>query len=246
MQERTVAIAGLGAIGLPVARALDADAVPGQKLVAVAASDQVRARERIADFRSPPAIVGLEDLAAEAEIVIECVPAAQFARVAEPAVAAGRIFVPLSVGALLDHMQLVERAAESGARTVVPSGALLGLDGVRAAAEGNLAEVRLVTRKPPGGLAGSPFVVQNDIDLDAIETPQCLFSGSAREAAKGFPANINVAVALSLAGIGPDRTMVEIWADPGVERNTHEVIVDGDAERPADIDDRPGHGDVCA
>lgn len=230
MAELTVAVGGLGAIGLPVARALDEGAVPGLRLVAVSANRRALAEEKLAGFARPPELCALEDLAS-ADVVVECVPAAEFARIAEPAIAAGRRFLALSVGALLPRMDLVERARETGARIIVPSGALLGLDGVRAAAEGTLAEVRLITRKPPGGLAGSPYVETHGIALSEIAEPTCIFSGTAREAARGFPANINVAVALSLAGLGPDRTMVEIWADPTVERNTHEVVVDGDASR---------------
>jgi aspartate dehydrogenase len=80
-------------------------------------------------------------------------------------------------------------------------------------------------------LRGAPFIVQNDINIDELRTPLKLFQGTARQAAKGFPANLNVAVALSLAGIGPDRTMVEIWADPAVTRNTHRVEVEADSAR---------------
>jgi aspartate dehydrogenase len=111
----------------------------------------------------------------------------------------------------------------------VPTGALLGLDAVRATAEGEIASVRIVTRKPPGGLAGAPLLVQRGISVDNLKEPLLVFEGSAREAIAGFPANVNVAVALSLAGIGPDRTQIEIWADPGVTRNTHTVTVKSDS-----------------
>ena len=133
---------------------------------------------------------------------------------AAPAIERGRIFMPLSVGALIDHMDLVERAPATGARIVVPTGALLGLDAVRAAAEGKIASVKIVTRKPPAGLAGAPLLVEQGIAVDGLEEPLKIFEGSAREAIAGFPANVNVAVALSLAGIGPDATRAEIWADP--------------------------------
>jgi aspartate dehydrogenase len=125
---------------------------------------------------------------------------------------------------------LIQRAAQTGARIVVPTGALLGLDAVRAAAQGPVASITLTTRKPPGGLAGAPHIEKHNIDLNVSE-PTLVFSGSAREAAAGFPANINVGAALSLAGIGPDRTRVEIWADPTVDRNTHTVTVEADAAR---------------
>jgi aspartate dehydrogenase len=148
---------------------------------------------------------------------------------AEPAIARGRVLVPLSVGALLDHWHLVESAKATGARILVPTGALLGLDAVRAAAEGNISEVRMVTRKPPAGLAGAPLLKARNISLEGLTAPRLVFQGSAREAIAGFPANVNVAVALSLAGIGPDRTRVEIWADPTLTHNIHTIVVTSDS-----------------
>jgi aspartate dehydrogenase len=152
-----------------------------------------------------------------------------FAAVAEPALRRGRIFMPLSVGALLDHMHLVDLARDHGGRIIVPTGALLGLDAVRATAEGQIRSVRMVTRKPPAGLDGAPLLVRQGLSVKGMKEPLRVFSGSARDAIAGFPANVNVAVALSLAGIGPDRTQVEIWADPGVTRNTHTIMVASDA-----------------
>ena len=135
----------------------------------------------------------------------------------------------LSCGALLQNEDLVGLAAGSGGRIMVPTGALLGLDAVLAAAEGEIASVLMTTRKPPAGPAGAPHLVANGIDVTAIAEPTLVFEGSAREAALGFPANVNVAVALSLAGIGPDCTRIAIWADPGLTRNVHRIEVDSDA-----------------
>lgn len=222
-------IGGLGAIGLAVARLVDAGGIPGLSLVAVSARDQAKAKARVAEFKSAPALVSLAGLADAADVVLECIPAAHFAEIAEPAVARGRIFMPLSVGQLLGHMQLVETAKATGARIIVPSGALLGLDAVRAVSEGAVESVKIVTRKPPKGLAGAPYLTQNGISMEGVTEAFKVFSGTAREAIRGFPANVNVAVALSLAGIGPDRTTVEIWADPAVSRNTHTIEVKSDS-----------------
>src|SRR5262245_31298031 len=224
-----LAVAGLGAIGLSVARRVDAGDVAGIVLSAVATRDHAKARRAMAEFRSPPPLRTLAGLAEAADIVLECLPAREFLAVAEPAIALGRVFVPLSVGALLDHWQLVERAKATGARILVPTGALLGLDAVRAAAEGTITEVRMVTRKPPASLAGAPLITARKIALEGLKAPLKVFQGSAREAIAGFPANVNVGVALSLAGIGPDRTSVEIWADPTVRHNTHSIIVTSDS-----------------
>lgn len=226
---KTVALAGLGAIGLPLARALD-NGVDGLRLIAVATRDQVKGLANLAGFRHPPRLVDLADLA-EADIVVEAAPAALFERIAIPAIDAARIFVPASVGALLPRMYLVRRAVKSGARIIIPTGALLGLDAVRAAAEGPVESVTMVTRKPPHGLMGAPYLEQNKIDISDITVPLLVFQGNAFDAAAGFPANVNVAAALALAGIGPVRTKVEIWADPGLTRNVHTIRVESDAAR---------------
>ena len=228
MPPLKLAIAGLGAIGLKVACTVDAGGVPGLSLAAVATRDAGKARRNMAGFRTLPPLLPLADLARSADIVVECLPSALFASVAEPAIEAGCIFMPLSVGALLDHLHLVERAKATGARILVPTGALVGLDAVRAVAEGTIERVTITTRKPPAGLAGAPLLVERGLSIEGLKEPLLVFEGSAREAIKGFPANVNVAVALALAGIGPDRTRVAIWADPGVSRNTHTIEVVSD------------------
>lgn len=225
MKTYRIAIAGLGAIGLKVARTIDRGDLPGLTLTAVAARDTEKAARNLADFKAKPTLVGLTDLADHADVVIECLPAAHFKTVAEATIAKGKIFMPLSVGQLLPYMHLIERAKETGARILVPTGALLGLDAVRACAEEDVHSVKIITRKPPAGLKGAPHLVRNNIDVDGLKTATRVFEGSAREAILGFPANVNVAVALSLAGIGPDRTRIEIWADPAVTRNTHTIEV---------------------
>ncbi len=225
-----VAVGGLGTIGLPVARALDSG-IHGLELAAVSARDRDKAARNMADFANPVPVLGLAELAGQADIVVESAPAAVFAELAEAAVEAGRILVTVSCGALLDRMDLVERARETGARIVIPTGALLGLDAVRAAAEGTILSVRMVTRKPPASLAGAPYLAEQGIDLEGLSEARKIFEGTAREGARGFPANVNVAATLSLAGVGPDETRLEIWADPAQTRNAHKIVIEAEAAR---------------
>ena len=152
-------------------------------------------------------------------------------RICRPMLEAGKQVMVLSAGALLSRPDLVELAKARGGQIIVPTGALLGLDAVTAAAEGRIHSVRLITRKPPRGLVGAPYLTAKGISLEGLNAPKLVFSGTAREAAAGFPANVNVAAALALAGIGPDRTMTEIWADPSLDRNCHTVEVDSDSAR---------------
>lgn len=227
--SKSVAIGGLGAIGLSVARQLDHDP-RGLQLVAVAASSPERARQKTASFRSPPRIVDAAGLA-EADIVLEAAPATAFESIARPALEAGRTLVVASAGALLRNRHLIEVAERSGARIVLPSGALAGLDAIRALAMDEVASVVLETRKPPKGLAGAPYLIRNGVEMEKIREATCVFRGTALQAAEGFPANANVAAALALAGIGPEATQVEIWADPAVTRNTHTIRVQAAAAR---------------
>lgn len=227
-QPARVAIAGLGAVGLDVARALDSG-LPGCRLTAVSARDRDAARTRLAGLATPVEVVAIEDLEPLADIVVECAPAALLPEIAGPFLKAGKIVVVLSSGALLAHPELIDLAKTYGGQIVVPSGALLGLDAVTAAAEGEIRSVRMTTRKPVKGLLGAPYLVANNIDISSLTAPLKVFSGTPREAAVGFPANLNVAVALSLAGIGPDRTTLDIWADPALTRNTHSIEVDADS-----------------
>jgi aspartate dehydrogenase len=230
-RQLNVAVAGFGAIGKVVAERLDRG-IDGLILVAVSARNIARAEAAMAGFARPVPVVPLARLAeSEADIVVECAPAAVLREITEPAVAAGRTLITLSCGALLDNFDLVELARRHGGRILVPSGALLGLDAVQAASEGGIARVHMITRKPPNGLDGAPYLVAHAIEVLGIAAPRCVFTGSAREAARGFPANVNVAAALALAGIGPDRTTIEIWADPAVDRNIHRIEVEAEAAR---------------
>ena len=228
--ELRIAVAGLGAIGTRVVEALDRG-IDGLVLTAVSVQHPEKHRSRLAQLTTAPAILPIEALADVADIVIECAPGKLVRSIVAPFVSKGKTAIVLSAGALLDHEDLIELAKQNGGQIVVPTGALIGLDAVTAAAVGKIHSVRMVTRKPVRGLAGAPYIVENNIAIEQITEPMKIFDGSAREAAKGFPANVNVAAALSFAGIGPDRTTIEIWADPALTRNVHRIEVDSDSAR---------------
>src|SRR5438309_4377365 len=179
-----VAIAGFGAIGKVVAEHLDRG-IDGLGLAAVSARDAARAAAAMAGFARPVPVLPLSRLWEEADIVVECAPAPLLRDIAEPALAAGRTLIVLSCGALLDNFDLVDLARRHGGRILVPTGALLGLDAVQAAAQGTIARVHMITTKPPLGLDGAPYLVERGISVIGIWKRQCVFSGSAREAARG-------------------------------------------------------------
>jgi aspartate dehydrogenase len=205
--------------------------LPGLALACAAARDQAKAQAWLDAERIACPLVEPEAFPDHADLAIECAPASVLERICRPMLEAGKQVMVISAGALLPRPELIELAKARGGQIVVPTGALLGLDAVSAAAEGQIHSVRMITRKPPGGLAGAPYLEAKGISVEGLNTAKRVFAGTAREAAAGFPANVNVAAALSLAGIGPDRTMIEIWADPAVERNCHTIEVDSDSAR---------------
>jgi aspartate dehydrogenase len=230
MPDIRVAIGGLGAIGRMLARKLSAG-LPGLTLACAAAGDRAKAQAFLDAEGIACPIVPLNAFPELADIAVECAPAAIIEDICRPMLEAGKSVIVLSCGALLPRPELLELAKAKGGRIIVPTGALLGLDAVVAAAEGDISSVRMTTRKPPGGLKGAPYLEQHGISVDGLTEAKRVFSGSAREAAAGFPANVNVAAALSLAGIGPDRTQIDIWADPAVTRNCHDIEVEADSAR---------------
>ena len=122
--ELKVALAGFGAIGGALARRLDAG-IAGLRLAAISARDLENARRRADDLAHPVLVLPPADLPGHADVIVECAPAAAFRAIAQPALRAGRILMPVSVGALLEHADLIELAQANGARIVVPTGALL-------------------------------------------------------------------------------------------------------------------------
>ena len=230
MNPTRIAIAGLGAIGRAVARRLT-DGLPGLSLSCIAAGNAEKARGWLKEQKIDCPVVELEEFPRHADLAVECAPASLIERICKPMLEAGKQVMVLSCGALLPRPDLIELAKANGGRIIVPTGALLGLDAVAAAAEGTIHSVKMTTRKPPIGLVGAPHLVKNNISVEGLNTAKLVFSGTAREAAAGFPANVNVAAALSLAGIGPDRTMIDIYADPAMTRNCHTIEVDSDSAR---------------
>jgi aspartate dehydrogenase len=239
--DMRIAIAGLGTVGKSLASALD-NGIPGMRLVAVATRSELKARTYLSTLRQPISFVPIEELPSVADTIIECAPAQVLPMIAEPVLKAGKNLVVLSVGALFSNPYLTRLAETFNGRIFVPSGAIGGLDVIAAAAEGTIYTVKLITTKPLQSLAGAAFFTERGMRVEEITIPTCVFSGTAREATNAFPANINIAAALALAGIGGDRTIVEIWADPEARCNTHQIEIDSDtakikltiANRPSD------------
>jgi aspartate dehydrogenase len=251
MNELKVGIAGLGTIGGKVADVLDRG-IKGLALAAIHTRSEEPARERMKSYRQAVPLVDAVELAQCCDIIVDCLPKQAFRGVVEPALIAGRTVVTVSGAALLANDDLVELADKHGGRIILATGALLGLDAIRAAAEGTIHSVNMVTRKPPKSLRGAPHLEANGIDIENLSEPLQVFKGNALDGAAGFPANVNVAAAVGLAGIGARNTQLEIWADPSVTRNTHTIKVDADSARfemtieNVPSESNPGTGKITA
>ena len=222
-----VGIAGIGTVGLPVARWLD-NGENGLQLVAVSTGNKDRALKNLSILKNKIPIVKIEELTDLCDVIVECALPQEFFNIANPVLRAGRTLILLSATSLLKHMSLIDLAHKTGGQIIVPSGAILGLDAVRAASLGTVHSVTMITRKPPKGLKKAPFILEKGINLEDLTKETLLYEGPVTDAAEKFPANVNVAVALSLAGIGPDKTNYQVWADPKVIRNTHIIKVEAD------------------
>jgi aspartate dehydrogenase len=220
--ELRIGVAGRGAIGSAVIERL-LQGVERARLTAIG----VRSISG-----QPPSTVPLllsGTLGEICDIVIDCGPGSALDAIARPALERGRTVITLNAAALLKAGHLFQLATDHGGRLYIPSGSIAGIDGLKAAAQGHIHSVTLITRKPPRALAKAPAMA--GVDPDRLVEPLRLFSGSVRDGALAFPANVNVAAVVALAGIGPDRTKLEVWADPSVERNTHILAIDSDSAR---------------
>lgn len=226
MTKMKVGLVGCGNIGADLCIALQKGTIPAE-MVALTDIDESRASVLQRTFQLTADICPLAENVAAADFVVECAVADAVKDVLTTCISHRRDCLIMSVGGLMAHPQLIADARAHNIQVRVPSGALCGLDGIRAAMEAGLHSVTLTTRKPPKGLFGAPYLVERGIDLENLTEPMVIFEGTALEAVKAFPQNVNVAGALSIVGIGPEETRVRIIADPRATANSHEVVAEG-------------------
>lgn len=215
MGVEKLGIAGVGALGSIVAKACPLD---GYAFHAV--SDL-----NVPDCGVPN--VDFKTLAEECDVVVECLPASAVPALAAEVLSRGKTLILISACALILHPEIKTIAESSQGRILVPSGALSGLDAVFALKQNNITESKIISSKPPKGFKNAPYIVEKNIDIENVQNRFMIFSGNVLEAARAFPANVNVAASLALAGIGPELTQVEVWADPQATGNSHEIVVTG-------------------
>lgn len=227
---RTIAIIGYGAIGKAVAGYLanHDDVQTGVAIVKPGMGS--RAREVFGD--NIEIAHTIDDATTQVDLVVDCAGHLALRQHGEAILSRGIDLVTVSSGALAaaelyDRLAAAARRGRSQLRVV--SGAIGALDALSASSIGALEQVTYRGRKPPQGWRGSP--AESKLDLDALSAATVHFTGSARKAALEYPKNANVAASVALAGIGFDDTIVELIADPGISRNVHEIVAEGEFGR---------------
>lgn len=228
-----VGLVGCGTIGTQVALAIQRRYAHVARIVALADLDGPRALALRQRLHPPPAVSSLAEVIRTSDLIVEAASVDAARQVVRRALRAHRSVFVMSVGALLADSGWRQAAARSHGRVYIPSGALAGLDGVKALAIGRIRTLRLTTRKPPAALASSPYVRRRGLDLSRLRGPRRLFEGSPRSVVKAFPQNTNVAAALALAagGRGRSSARIRVVADPTLRTNVHELEAIGDCGR---------------
>ena len=226
----SIGIVGCGAIGQAILREADAGKMP-VAVSGVTSRTESTALAFLSTLSDPSPYLEPAELISRSTLIVETAGGHVVPQLAKDVFGAGKDLMVISIGALLEHPEIIEESRSKGCRLLAPSGAIAGLDGIKSACAGRVDRVAMTSRKPPQALEGAPYLVEHEIVLEGLEEELEVFSGTAREACRGFTANLNVSAAVSLAGLGPDKTQVKIIAVPGLERNCHDIEVEGEFGR---------------
>jgi len=228
MNKLKIGIIGCGTIGSKLAKVIDKELKDRAWIAGLCDIDKEKLERLCRSLKSKPASLRLLDLIKKSDLTIEAASAKVSAHILKNAINAKKDVMLMSVGGLLGHERLFKLAQKRGIKVYLPSGAIGGVDAIKAASQAKIRSARLITRKPPRGLEGAPYIIKNKINLKNIKGEKILFDGPAAEAVKAFPKNINVSALLSLVGIGAKKTRVTIVTSPSFKQNSHQIEVRGD------------------
>jgi aspartate dehydrogenase len=210
-----------------MAQALDRGQVRAV-FVGLSDQDRTRAEKVAAGLAHATPVLSLDELVRRADLIVEAASQTALPEIVPKVLAAGKDLMVMSVGGLLGREEWFRQAEERGCRIHVPSGAIAGLDGLKAACRGRMDLVTLTSRKPVAALRGTKFVVERGIDLDAFKAETVIFKGPPEEACRAFPTTSNVAASLRLAVGASVNVRVQVAAVPGGTQNVHEITAQGE------------------
>lgn len=223
----TIGLVGCGTIGSRLAGEIRTRFRGNARLIGIY-DRHLEAAQRLARrFHPPLPILSPKRLIARSQLLIEAASIQAVRELLPEVIRQRKAILVMSTGGLLEYPQLLQRAVSRSIPLYLPSGALCGLDGIKAGSIGGLKSVILTTRKPPMAFAGAPGIKRRRIRLSEIRAPRLIFEGPASKAVAAFPQNVNVAATLALAGLGPKKTRVRLIADPGIRENIHEIEATG-------------------
>jgi aspartate dehydrogenase len=231
MPTKRVGLIGCGTIGSELARAVDSGKIPNAKLISIfdALTDNMKSLQaKLIHPAAEHADFGTF-IKSDVDIVVEAASQQAVRNFAGGVLEAGRDLMTMSVGAMADPAflaELLKTAQKRNCKIHVPSGAIGGMDAIRSVRH-LIEKITLTTTKSPAALAGAPFFEKMAVKPEQITERTEIFAGPASEAVLLFPANVNVAAVLGLAGVGPTKTQVIIIADPNARTNRHEIIAVG-------------------
>jgi len=218
-----IGVIGCGAIGSVLCRFIDKE-LGEHKLAAVCDVDKKKVEKLVKSLKSKPEIMDIDSLVEKSDLVVEAVSPSIVKSLMQKCIKNKKHLMVMSVGGVVQNIELLDKLT---ARLFIPSGAICGIDGVKAANIEEISSATITSTKSPKSLEGAPFLLENNIELDSIKEKKVIFEGNALEAIKGFPKNVNVSAVLSLAGIGAEKTKVKVVVDPSIKRNKHEIEVIG-------------------
>ncbi|HLF18491.1 MAG TPA: aspartate dehydrogenase domain-containing protein [Candidatus Omnitrophota bacterium] len=230
-----IGIVGCGAIGSRMARTIHRDFKKDCRLVGLYDIKPWKVKElaRTLSLKVDPNI-SLKELIKKSDCMIEAVNAPTTRPIIEASLKAGKTILAMSVGKLLKHPDLFKLARKKKCYILLPSGAIAGVDAIKAASLGKINKITLTTRKPPAGLINNPYLMRRGINLSKIKKETVLYDGGVDKAVKNFPQNINVAATIALASQirkNKSKIRIRILTSPHYKKNIHEVTVEGDFGR---------------
>ncbi|MFA6635994.1 MAG: aspartate dehydrogenase [Candidatus Omnitrophota bacterium] len=229
MKAKVLSVIGCGAIGTALVERVGEKMFGMISKVVIYDTDAERSRSLQIKMKKTAIAGSLHEAVEMADIVVEAASPEAAREVLRLAPPLKKDVMILSVGGIVGREKLLDEAAKAGITVILPSGAIAGVDALKAARIAGIDSVTLTTMKPPASLKGAPYIAEKGIDIDAIDRETVIFEGTVSDAVRAFPKNINVSAVLSLAGIGPERTKVRIISSPEYLRNIHEIRVESKA-----------------
>jgi len=227
-----VGILGCGAIGSRIAKSIKTQCNDHAVVAALFDINPAKA-QNLQKYIPQKNIVkkSYQDLLASSDLVVEAVNAPDTHQLVRSALLAKKDVLVMSVGKFIEGESILKLAQKQGVRVIIPSGAIAGIDAIKAASLQRIDRITLTTRKPIYGFADNAYVQERRINLSQIKKETILFNGNVREAVKCFPQNINVAATIALASNAKDKMRIRIATSPEFKVNSHEIEVVGEFGR---------------